>query len=194
MTIRFKSTKTFLNLPCAHAQYFDRNADGTPGHCVAIHGYDREVQFTFSGEIDEHGWIYPFGDLKVVKEFLEYYFDHTTVLPADDPRLESITPEMTAPGGVLQNLRVLPYGVSMEMSALFIWKAVNPYIYHTTNGRVYVERVECREHERNSAFIEVDAELGLEQGRSGSPEWVNMRQNVFEFTKPKDAVKQPFEI
>jgi len=156
MSIKIKATKVYKNLPCGHAQYFDVKDDGTPGHCAQVHGYDRSVEFTFAGEPDEHGWIVPFGKLKDVKDFLEYYFDHVTVLPADDPRIGTIPDAMVDNGGLLGTLRVLPSGVSMEMSSVFIWEHVNHYIYKITNGRCYVERVRVYEHERNDAMCEVD--------------------------------------
>ena len=156
MSIKIKATKVYKNLPCGHAQHFDMNDDGTPGHCAQVHGYDRSVEFTFAGEPDEHGWIVPFGKLKEVKDFLEYYFDHVTVLPADDPRIASIPESMTGTNGLLGTLRVLPSGVSMEMSSLFIWEHVNHYIYKITSGRCYVECVRVYEHERNDAMCEVD--------------------------------------
>lgn len=150
------STKTFMNLPCAHAQFFDKEPDGSPGECASIHGYDRSVRFTFSGNVDDQGWIVPFGELAVVKKWLEYYFDHTTVLPANDPRLGDINAELLKVGGLLHNVRVMPYGVSMEMSALFIIEQVGLYIQHITKNRCYVSKVECFEHERNSAFVTMD--------------------------------------
>lgn len=152
------STKSFVNLPCAHSQFQDLEPDGSPGECASIHGYDRTVTLTFSGQVDEYGWIVPFGELKKVKEWLEYYFDHTTVLPANDARIKDIPESMTAEGGLLGTLRVLPYGVSMEMSSLFILEHVGFYINSITEGRCYVSKVECREHERNSAFVTVDRE------------------------------------
>ena len=156
MGIVVKATKVYRNLPCAHAQWFDTNEDGSPGHCAQIHGYDRSVEFTFAGTPDGHGWIVPFGGLKPVKQFSEYYFDHVTVLPADDPRLENIPSEMTDASGLLGTLRVLPYGVSMEMSSVFIWEHVNAYIYQHTSGRCWVERVRVYEDDRNDAMCEVD--------------------------------------
>lgn len=156
MSLKIKATKVYKNLPCGHAQYFDTKEDGTPGHCAQVHGYDRSVEFTFAGDPDEHGWIVPFGKLKEVKDFLEYYFDHVTVLPADDPRIGTIPDAMVDTGGLLGTLRVLPSGVSMEMSSVFIWEHVNHYVYKTTNGRCYVERVRVYEHERNDAMCEVD--------------------------------------
>lgn len=161
MSIRVKSTKKFKYLPCGHAQHFDTEADGSPGECASIHGYDREVEFTFAGEVDSHGWIVPFGELKPVKNFLEFYFDHVTVLPADDPRLADIPPSLTQPGGILGTLRVLPSGVSMEMSSLFIWEWVNHYIVSVTDHRCYVEKVQVFEHDRNSGFVEVDQATAL---------------------------------
>jgi 6-pyruvoyl-tetrahydropterin synthase len=156
MGLQIKATKVYKNLPCGHAQWFDAKDDGTPGHCAQVHGYDRSVEFTFAGDVDEHGWIVPFGKLKDVKDFLEYYFDHVTVLPADDPRIGTIPDVMVDSGGLLGTLRVLPSGVSMEMSSVFIWEHVNAYIHAITDGRCYVERVRVYEHERNDAMCEVD--------------------------------------
>jgi 6-pyruvoyl-tetrahydropterin synthase len=161
MSLEIKSTKKFKYLPCGHAQFFDKEADGSPGECASVHGYDREVEFTFAGDIDDMGWIVPFGELASVKKFLEYYFDHTTVLPANDPRLDQLTPELTGPGGILGTVRVLPSGVSMEMSSLFVWEHVNHYIWEVTGGRCYVSKVQVFEHDRNSGILEVDKQTAL---------------------------------
>lgn len=183
MSIKVKSTKSFYNLPCAHAQYQDVNDDGSPGSCASLHGYARSVHFTFAGEVDEKGWVFPFGKLKAVREFLKYYFDHTTVLPADDPRLHEVIDNP-----LIQTLRVLPYGVSMEMSSLFIWKRVNAYVYEESDGRVWVEKVECREHTDNSAFIEVDEETAITHAKYGDP--TLPQKSHFEFVAPHDALNR----
>jgi 6-pyruvoyl-tetrahydropterin synthase len=165
MGIKVKSTKVFRNLPCGHAQFFDKEPDGSPGQCASVHGYDRAVEIRFAGEPDEMGWIVAFGDAtKPIKRFLEYYFDHVTVLPANDPRLTDIPDELTVPGQVLGTLRVLPSGVSMEMSSVFIWEHVNAYVYKITDGRCYVEQVRVYEHERNDAMCEVDESTAKQQG------------------------------
>jgi len=189
MSIKIKSTKVYKNLPCGHAQHFDTYPNGTPGHCAQVHGYDRSVEFTFAGEPDEHGWIVPFGGLKPVKEFLEYYFDHVTVLPADDPRLENIPQEMTDSGGLLGTLRVLPSGVSMEMSSLFIWEHVNAYIYRITSGRCYVERVRVYEHDRNDAMVEVDQDTARADAQRKMPngDLLPMKPR-WEWESPEDAI------
>lgn len=188
MSIKIKSTKVFKYLPCGHAQFFDKEPDGSPGECASVHGYDREVEFTFAGDIDDMGWIVPFGELKPIKEFLEYYFDHVTVLPANDPRIGDIPDVLKQPGQVLGTLRVLPSGVSMEMSSVFIWEHVNPYIYKVTDGRCYVAGVRVYEHNRNDAMLEVDEETAKKQGATATdymvmkPEW--------NWEAPKDLMKR----
>lgn len=186
MGIKIKSTKSFFHLPAAHRQWF---ADGASSECHTLHGYGRSVHFVFAGEVDEYGWVFPFGDLKPVKEFLEYYFDHVSLLGADDPGLDTIPEAQLEPGGLLSGLRALPSGVSMEMSSMFIWEHVCPYIYHKTGGRVWVERVESREHERNSAFIEVDEETARNHCEkfkvTGS--FLPLRP-IWEFEAPRSAI------
>jgi len=193
MSLQVKATKVFKYLPCGHAQYFDKEPDGSPGECASIHGYDREVEFTFAGEIDEHGWIVPFGELGPVKKFLEYYFDHVTVLPADDPRIgDAMKPELIAPGGLLGTLRILPSGVSMEMSSVFIWEHVNAYIHDITNGRCYVERVRVYEHNRNDAMCEVDRPTA----QANAVEYLQKHSNtlplkqIWPWEEPKDLMKR----
>lgn len=189
MSIEIKSTKRFKYLPCGHAQWFDLEPDGSPGECASVHGYDREVEFTFAGDIDDMGWIVPFGELGAVKKFLEYYFDHVTVLPANDPRLDQLTPELTAPGGILGTVRVLPSGVSMEMSSLFVWEYVNHYIYKITQGRCYVSKVQIFEHDRNSGILEADRSTAAANAQSklkiDAP--VLPMEQFWELENPKDA-------
>ncbi len=163
--MKVKSTKAWHKLPCGHAQFFDTEADGTAGDCASVHGYDRSVKMTFAGNVDEMGWIVPFGELKQVKKFIEYYFDHTTVIPANDPRLNAFRDVINATTPPMFKLRVLPYGVSMEMSSRFIWEQVNPFILDVTNGRCFVEKVESIEHDSNSAFVEATEEEARHQAK-----------------------------
>jgi 6-pyruvoyl-tetrahydropterin synthase len=192
MGIQIKATKVYKNLPCGHAQWFDTKDDGTPGHCAQVHGYDRSVEFTFAGEPDEHGWIVPFGKLKDVKDFLEYYFDHVTVLPADDPRIGDIPDVMVNNGGLLGTLRVLPSGVSMEMSSVFIWEHVNHYIHVITDGRCYVERVRVYEHERNDAMCEVDEATAKRDALKKEAELATLLEQKprWNWEAPKDLMKR----
>ena len=178
-----KSTKSYYHLPVAHMQWFDTDETGAEctGPCSKWHGYDRSVHFEFAGEADEHGWVVGFGDLKPIKVFLEYYFDHTALIGADDPRMEDA---LKARDAGLVDLRVMPYGVSMEMSSIFIWEQVNPL----TDGRVYISRVECREHEKNSAFIELDSKAALKQGKSAE-DHLEMKWE-WDFVKPSNILSK----
>lgn len=160
MSTEIRSTKSYWKMPVAHCQWFDQNPDGSSGPCAKWHGYDRSFHFEFAGEIDDHGWIVGFGDLKPVKAFLEYYFDHTAVAPADDPRMDDI---LKARDAGLVDLRVLPYGVSMEMSSLFIFEQVNPFIHQISGGRAYVRKIESREHDSNSAWFETTRDVAYRQ-------------------------------
>jgi 6-pyruvoyltetrahydropterin/6-carboxytetrahydropterin synthase len=192
MSLEIKSTKKFKYLPCGHAQWFDKEPDGSPGECASVHGYDREVEFTFAGEVDEMGWIVPFGELGKVKKFLEYYFDHTTVLPANDPRLGQLTDELMAPGGILGTVRVLPSGVSMEMSSLFIWEHVNYYIHQVTQGRCYVAKVQVFEHDRNSGIIEVDKKTAMMNAENKTADCDVMLPMIprWDLEEPKEVVRR----
>lgn len=157
MSTEIRSTKSYWKMPVAHMQWFDNDCKGP---CAKWHGYDRSFHFEFAGEIDDHGWIVGFGDLKPVKAFLEYYFDHTAVAPADDPRMDEI---LKARDAGLVDLRVLPYGVSMEMSSLFIFEQVNPFIHQISGGRAYVRKIESREHDSNSAWFETTRDVAYRQ-------------------------------
>ena len=139
----YRSTKTYQYLPCAHRQWRDQ------GHCQYIHGYDRTVKIEFQcKELDDKHWVMDFGALKEVKEFLEYTFDHTLLINADDPQLEYFL-EMDRLG--LCQLRVLP-NIGMEGSAKYIFDWVEAWLKTKTSGRVQVYSVECRENDKNSAI------------------------------------------
>lgn len=168
-------------------QWFDTDESGKPcsGPCSRWHGYDRSVHFEFSGVPDDHGWMVGFGDLKPVKEFLEYYFDHTALIAGDDPRYDKA---LQASRDGLVDLRVLPYGVSMEMSSIFIWEQVNPFISSITKGRAYVSRVESREHEKNSAFITIQEKIARLQAKKANGFLI--KQPIWNFIKPLDILNK----
>jgi hypothetical protein len=77
----------------------------------------------------------------------------------------------------------------MEMSSVFIWEQVNPWIYEITDGRAYVSRVECREHEKNSAFIEVEEKIARKQAKKAEKKLVKFA-NWNEFVPPRDILKK----
>lgn len=139
----FRSTKTYTDLPCAHRQWRDK------GHCAWVHGYSRSFSFNFvARELSEEHFVMNFGDLKKLKIWLEDHFDHTLLICADDPHLETFR-TMHTQG--LCKLVVLP-NVSMEATAYYVWQFADELVYAHSNGRVRVASVECRENRKNSGL------------------------------------------
>jgi len=139
----FTSTKHFVGFPCTHRQW---KADS---HCKFVHGYSRSFYFEFkSKELTKEGWVVDFGGLKEVKSWLDHMFDHTFLVSEDDPHLDTFK-KLNAEGIV--QLRVYK-NVGMEGSAIYVYKKVNEIIKRLTNDRAWVNKVEVRENEKNSAI------------------------------------------
>ncbi len=85
------------------------------------------------------------------KEWMNYMFDHTTVIAPDDPEVE-LFKEMDKKGIV--QLRLLEGPVGAEQFAKFIYGKLNTFVQEETNGRVKIVRVEFFENKRNSAIYE----------------------------------------
>lgn len=186
MTVKLKSTKSFFHLACAHAQFFDRNEDGTPGPRASFRGYDRSVHLEFSGVPDVNGDLVPLGGLAAVRQFVEYYLDHTSLIGANDPRIDAALAARDS--GLLATLRVLPHGVSMEMTSVFFWAQINPHIVRITAGRCHLSRIETREHENNSAFFEVSPMIGFAQGEKARPDEMLVQKPIWKFIEPQHAI------
>mgnify|MGYP003154753220 FL=1 len=142
----FISTKTYnhnIGLSCAFRQW---KADHS--HCKYIHGYAISVRFNFKGELDDKNWVYDYGGLKEVKEFLQKTFDHKTIVAEDDPMINEFYSLQEK--GLIQ-LVVLP-GVGCEKFAEYICKEVEPIIKDRSKNRVRIISVEVREHGSNSAI------------------------------------------
>ena len=143
--MRYRSTKRFDNLPCAHRTH------SHPGHCRFVHGYSRSFKFYFEASaLDEHGFVVDFSSLKPVKAWLEHMFDHTLLISADDPELPFFE-DMHARG--LADLRVLPR-VSMEGTARVVFAKVDAMVRESTGGRAWLAKVEVHENDKNSAELE----------------------------------------
>ena len=112
-----------------------------------LHGYCRDVYIEFGATtLDKQGFVVDFGCLKEVKRWLEYNFDHTTVLQADDPLVNDFL-EKQADG--LLKLTLLPT-VSCEGWAVYIAKYIDNFIKNVTDNRAYVISVDVRENSKNS--------------------------------------------
>ena len=148
----FRSTKVFDGYSTVFRQW---RAEGT--HCKFLHGYGVSFKVWFEGELDERNWVWDFGGMKRAKgtidgmnpkAWMDYMFDHTTIVSFNDPELEYF--KQGAEKGIYQ-LRIIN-AVGAEKFAEYIYHRINDFIIAETDGRVRVVQVEFREHEKNTAF------------------------------------------
>jgi 6-pyruvoyltetrahydropterin/6-carboxytetrahydropterin synthase len=148
----FRSTKVFDGYSTCFRQW---KAEGT--HCKFLHGYGVSFKIWFEGELDERNWVWDFGGMKRAKgtidgmnpkAWMDYMFDHTTIMAEDDSLLGTFK-TLDATGAV--QLRILP-AVGAERFAEYIYHRINDFIVAETDGRVKVVQVEFREHEKNTAI------------------------------------------
>ena len=151
---KFQSTKLFDGFSTVFRQW---KAEGT--HCRFLHGYGVSFRVWFEGELDERNWVWDFGgmkrakgsiDSKNPKEWMDYMFDHTTIVAEDDPGIGGF--KTMDQLGIIQ-LRILP-AVGAEQFAKYIFEKLNTFVQEETNSRVKVTRVEFMENNKNTAIYE----------------------------------------
>ena len=151
---KFQSTKLFDGFSTVFRQW---KAEGT--HCRFLHGYGISFRVWFKGELDERNWIWDFGGMKRAnghidgknpKEWMDYMFDHTTIVAVDDPYLDKFL-QMDV-DGIIQ-LRIIP-ATGAEQFAKYIYGKLNTFIQEETEGRVKVAKVEFMEHNKNTAIYQ----------------------------------------
>jgi 6-pyruvoyltetrahydropterin/6-carboxytetrahydropterin synthase len=151
---KFQSTKLFDGFSTVFRQW---KAEGT--HCRFLHGYGVSFRVWFEGDLDERNWVWDFGGMKRAentidgknpKEWMDYMFDHTTIVAEDDPGLGGF--KTMDELGIIQ-LRVIP-AVGAEQFAKYIFEKLNTFVQEETSGRVSVVRVEFMEHNKNTAIYE----------------------------------------
>jgi len=151
---KFQSTKLFDGFSCVFRQW---KAEGT--HCRFLHGYGVSFRVWFEGGLDEKNWVWDFGGMKRAKgtidnmnpkEWMDYMFDHTTIIAEDDPGIGGF--KTMDQLGIIQ-LRVIP-AVGAEQFAKFIFEKLNTFVQEETSGRVKIARVEFMEHAKNTAIYE----------------------------------------
>jgi 6-pyruvoyltetrahydropterin/6-carboxytetrahydropterin synthase len=152
---KFQSTKLFDGFSTVFRQW---KAEGT--HCKFLHGYGVSFRVWFEGELDERNWVWDFGGMKRAKgtidgknpkEWMDYMFDHTTLVATDDPGIGGFRTMDQL--GIIQ-LRELE-AVGAEQFAKYIFEKLNTFIQEETNSRVSVVRVEFMEHNKNTAIYEL---------------------------------------
>ncbi|HYY83203.1 MAG TPA: 6-carboxytetrahydropterin synthase [Beijerinckiaceae bacterium] len=144
----YRSTKTYDHsegLSCCFRQW------RAPSHCRLMHGYALAFKFVFATDrLDERHWCFDFGGLKPIRAWLHDTFDHTMIVAQDDPSLATF--QALEKEGVVA-LRVLP-AVGCEATARYVFDHVATYVAGETDGRVWLESVEVREHGGNAASYE----------------------------------------
>ena len=151
---KFQSTKIFDGFSTVFRQW---KAEGT--HCKYLHGYGVSFKVWFEGELDERNWVWDFGGMKRAKgtidgknpkAWMDYMFDHTTIVATDDPGIGGFRTMNEL--GIIQ-LRELE-AVGAEQFAKYVFEKLNTFVQEETDGRVSVIRVECAEHNKNTAIYE----------------------------------------
>ena len=149
---KFTSTKIFDGFSTVFRQW---KANET--HCSFLHGYGISFKISFEGELDERNWVWDFGGMKRAKStidgmnpktWMDYMFDHTTIIAEDDPYLEQFK-EMAKDGII--SLRIIP-ATGAEKFAEFIFNKVNSFVQEETDGRVRITTVKFMEHGKNAAY------------------------------------------
>jgi 6-pyruvoyltetrahydropterin/6-carboxytetrahydropterin synthase len=127
-----------------------RQPHANHSHCRFLHGYSLGFKFTFgASELDERNWVVDFGGLKTLKKWLDDTFDHKVVLDINDPALEDFR-RLEDRG--LAELTLLD-GVGVEKFAEHAFNHAQKVVGVLTDGRCWVESVECAEHGSNSAIF-----------------------------------------
>ena len=145
----YRSTKTYDHsegLSCCFRQW-----RASSSHCRLLHGYALAFKFVFAThELDERNWCFDFGGLKPVRAWLHEMFDHTLLVAADDPHVDLLR-SLDRRG--LAAVRVMP-AVGCEAIAKQVFDHVSRYVRDESDGRVWLESVEVREHSGNSALYQ----------------------------------------
>ncbi len=157
---RYVSTKTFDNYSVAIRQWRAQHS-----HCQLLHGYGMYFKVWFASnepdienQLDDMNWIVDFGGFKEaprgngLKAWMDYMFDHTLLIEKDDPYLDFFrSAEMEG----LCHLRVMDK-MGCENLAKLVFDKFNDVLSKTDAGRCKVIKVECFEHEKNSAIFQED--------------------------------------
>jgi len=149
---KFQSSKVFDGFSTVFRQHSAENT-----HCRFLHGYGISFKVYFEGDLDERNWVWDFGGMKRAKtlidgkspkEWMDFMFDHTFIVAADDPFLESF--KRMAEAGVAQ-VRVIP-ATGAEKFAEYIFNKLNEFVSKETESRVKVIKVKFMEHGKNAAY------------------------------------------
>ena len=149
---KFQSSKVFDGFSTVFRQW---KAEDT--HCRFLHGYGISFKVYFEGDLDHRNWVWDFGGMKRAetqidgmspKAWMDYMFDHTTIIAEDDPQLSEF--QKMNDEGVIQ-LRVIE-ATGAEKFAEYLYKKLNTFVETETSYRVKVTKVKFMEHNKNAAY------------------------------------------
>ena len=149
---KFQSSKVFDGFSTVFRQW---KAEDT--HCRFFHGYGISFKVYFEGKLDHRNWVWDFGGMKRAKTkidgmspkaWMDYMFDHTTILAEDDPYLEVV--KKLQDKGLIQ-LRIIE-ATGAEKFAEYVFNKINDFVHEETEGRVRVTKVKFMEHGKNAAY------------------------------------------
>jgi 6-pyruvoyltetrahydropterin/6-carboxytetrahydropterin synthase len=177
---RYQSTKTYgtdRGLSCCFRQW-----KASHSHCSTLHGYSLGFKFVWESEtLDSRNWVFDFGGMKPIKQYLDSMFDHTVLVAEDDPALEmfktmagySTDPQFNGTNKNIGYLNPIPHeesricalrvvpGVGCEMTAKMVFEEAQAMLDRMKSGEmgrydvnpdVRLVSVECFEHGANSAI------------------------------------------
>ena len=149
---KFQSSKVFDGFSTVFRQW---KAEDT--HCRFLHGYGISFKVYFEGDLDDRNWVWDFGGMKRAetqidgmspKSWMDYMFDHTTIIAEDDPYLSEF--QKMNDEGIIQ-LRVIE-ATGAEKFAEYLYQKLNTFVQIETNYRVKVTKVKFMEHNKNAAY------------------------------------------
>lgn len=147
----FRVTKTYGHNLGLSAMFRQPHATS---HCRDPHGYALSFKLTFAApELNANNWVIDFGSLKPVKAWLAETFDHRTILAQDDPALHDFQ-NLYQKWGFKAPL-VIPFvgceGFAQYTADNIIRVLKESDLQGGDQNGVFLESVEVREHEGNSA-------------------------------------------
>ncbi len=149
---KFQSSKVFDGFSTVFRQWKAKDT-----HCRFLHGYGISFKVYFEGRLDHRNWVWDFGGMKRAKTlidgkqpkaWMDYMFDHTTIISKDDPYMDYF--QTMHSEGVIQ-LRVIE-ATGAEKFSEYIYNKLNEFVLNETDSRVRVTKVKFMEHSKNAAY------------------------------------------
>lgn len=136
----FTCSKIYKDIPFAHRHHTHT------GHCHFIHGHNWTLTLNFEANtLDNNHFVIDFGELHMIKDWLQTHLDHACVLSQDDPLKDQLMhtfPEIF-------KFYIVP-NCSCEGLAKYLYGVLNPLVQSTTQNRVHIHSLTLAENFQNS--------------------------------------------